>query len=435
VIGQKCRELLERRWRAQISALRSRQGIWRYSRAAQFGDPRQGWKLHVSATILSAGDAYARVSPILREHRAFFKVPAELRFLAELNSGAGGYSQIGKFVTVYTTSSDEASILAAKLHAATRGVAAPRIPFDARYRRNGLVYYRYGAFTPGVDGKRSYILDAKGKPYLDRCGPGRAVPHWAKDPFQSQRRLRRRKSSGPIGLEYVVRKALAQRGKGGVFEALDLAAYPARLVVIKQGRRHGDTDWDGDDGFARVKREGRTLRQLRVAGIPVPEPFREFRRGGDQFLVLEKIPGRALLPRLRQQPQRPSCRAAMRILDELGPLLSKLHAAGWVWRDCKPPHIFRHGGAIRLIDFEGACLIDETDVLPWGSPNYVPPIYHGKFSRRPGTLEDDYALGVIAFQFATGEFPPLGSRRRHALFHRTGCPDFLRVKIESLLRY
>ena len=246
---------------------------------------------------------------------------------------------------------------------------------------------------------------------------------------------RPRKSSGPIGLEYLVRKALAQRGKGGVFEALDLAAYPARLVVIKQGRRHGDTDWNGEDGFARVKREGRTFRQLRVAGIPVPEPFRQFKHWGDQFLVLEKIPGRALLPRLRQQPQRPSYRAAPRILDELGPLLLKLHAAGWVWRDCKPAHIFRHRGEIRLIDFEGACLIDETDVLPWGSPNYVPPIYHGKFSRRPGTMEDDYALGVIAFQFATGEFPPLGSRRRRALFRRSGCPDFLRIQIESLLRY
>jgi len=66
-----------------------------------------------------------------------------------------------------------------------------------------------------------------------------------------------------------------------------------------------------------------------------------------------------------------------------------------------PRTFFLHRGAIRLIDFEGACLIDETDVLPWGSPNYVPPIYHGKFSRRPGTLEDDYALGVIAFQFAS----------------------------------
>jgi len=50
-------------------------------------------------------------------------------------------------------------------------------------------------------------------------------------------------------------------------------------------------------------------------------------------------------------------------------------------------------------------------------------------------MEDDYALGVIAFQFATGEFPPLGSRRRHAVFRRSGCPEFLQIQIESLLRY
>jgi len=430
-----CRGQLERRWRARVRDLRIRQGIWRYSRAAHSNDARQGWKLHVSATLFSAGDVYARVSRILREHGALFKVPSELGFLAELNSGAGGYSQIGKFLTVYTGSSDEASILAAKLHAATRGLIAPKIPFDARYRYNSLVYYRYGAFAPGVDGKRSYILDSKGKRHLDRCGPGRAVPHWAKDPFRSHQRVRSRKSCGPIGLEYLVRKALAQRGKGGVFEALDLSVFPIRLVVVKQGRRHGDTDWNGEDGAARVKGEGGILRRLRAAGIPVPEVFRMFGQEGNQYLVLEKLLGQALVPRRGEHPSRPSWRQAWRILDEITPLLCKLHATGWVWRDCKPSHIFRHRGTLRLIDFEGACRIDETDRLPWGSPNYVPLIYHGEFSRRAGTLEDDYALGVIAFQFMCGEFPPRNSRRRSAFYRRAGCPASLRAQIEDLLRY
>ena len=241
--------------------------------------------------------------------------------------------------------------------------------------------------------------------------------------------------SGPFGLDFLVFKAFTGRGKGSVFEALELLASAARLVVIKQGKRHGDTDWNGEDGYARVKREGRILRVLQGVGIPVSKIFREFNHCGHRYLILEKICGRPLLPPRRQQPVKPSWRRASEILAKLGPLLSKLHAAGWVWRDCKPAHILRHRGAIRLIDFEGACLIDETDVLPWGSPNYVPPIYHGKFSRRPGTMEDDYALGVIAFQFATGEFPPLDSRRRRILFHRSGCPDFLRVQIESLLRH
>jgi serine/threonine protein kinase len=88
---------------------------------------------------------------------------------------------------------------------------------------------------------------------------------------------------------------------------------------------------------------------------------------------------------------------------------------------------------VRFIDFEGACRKGQTELLPWGSPDYVPPRYHGKFSRRAGTLEDDYALGVIAFQFLSGKFPPAAAHHRAALFKRTRCPEPLREKIDRLL--
>jgi serine/threonine protein kinase len=114
-------------------------------------------------------------------------------------------------------------------------------------------------------------------------------------------------------------------------------------------------------------------------------------------------------------------------------MLSRMHAAGWTWRDCKPSHILVHRGTVRLIDFEGACRIGQTELPPWGSPDYVPPQFHGKFSRRAGTLEDDYALGVIAFQFLSGKFPPAAGPRRAALYRRSNCPIPLRRKIDRLL--
>jgi len=233
----------------------------------------------------------------------------------------------------------------------------------------------------------------------------------------------------------LVKKAFAQRGKGGVFEGLDLSVFPARMVVLKQGRRHGDTDWTGDDGAKRVKREGQILRRLRTAGLPVAEVLRTFGQEGNQYLVLERIVGQPLLPRGTRQPSTASWRRAQSVLDLLEPFLAKLHAAGWVWRDCKPAHVLRHRVEIKLIDFEGACRIDETDRAPWGSPDYVPPIYHGKFSRQPGTLEDDYALGVIAFQFLGGDFPASSARMRRSVYRRTDCPVGLRNRIEALLRY
>ena len=156
---------------------------------------------------------------------------------------------------------------------------------------------------------------------------------------------------------------------------------------------------------------------------------------GNRYLVLEKITDRPLLPAKRMQPARTSWRQAEKILDHLGSMLDKVHAAGWVWRDCKPSHILFHGGKLRLIDFEGACRIGETEILPWGSPDYIPPPNREKFSRRAGTLEDDYALGVIAFQFLSGKFPPRSSRRRASIYKETRCPDRLRSRIERMLRF
>jgi serine/threonine protein kinase len=231
----------------------------------------------------------------------------------------------------------------------------------------------------------------------------------------------------------LVFKAIAQRGKGGVYEAIDLSVLPVRRVIIKEGRRHGETNWDGRDGYALVRHEAQVLRKLRAAGLPVPEIFREFTQNGNRYLVLERIAGRPLLAATRAQPPQPSWRRAERILEQLAPLLSRMHAAGWTWRDCKPSHIFVQRGALRFIDFEGACRHDRTELLPWGSPDYIPPRYQKKYSRCAGTREDDYALGVIAFQFLSGEFPPAATHRRAALYKRTRCPEPLRKKIDRLL--
>lgn len=428
---------LEKRWRRRLTTLSACDRVWRYSRLPRSDDPLQGWKIHLSATLLTANEVFSRVRPILVRRDAWFKVAAHLEFLTQLNAGLTEFSQVGKFLTVYPRTTGEAVELARELHAATRGLAGPQIPFDARYRKNSLVYYRYGCFRASVKGAAApgLITDLTGKSHLDRRAPGCAVPRWLDDPFNKPHsRVDHSQYGGPLAPDYLPFRAISQRGKGGVYEAVDLSVSPARRVIIKEGRRHGETTWDGEDGCERVKREGRVLRALRRAGIPVPQVFRELNRAGNHYLVLEKITCRTLISPRKMQPAKPSWQRALRVLDQLGAVLARIHETGWVWRDCKPSHIFLRGGAIRLIDFEGACRIDERRVSPWGSPNYVPVVYRGEFYRRAGTLEDNYALGVVAFQFMAGEFPPRHAGRRRVLFQRSGCPDFLRVQIENLLR-
>ena len=171
------------RWLTLVKRLPLSDGVWSYSRPVRPDDPTQGWKLHVSATILSSVEIFARIEPILRKTGVLFKVPHRLESLKSLNSGSAGFSQIGKFLTVYTRSTDEFLKLAPALHRATSGRHGPRVPFDAQYCKNSLVFYRYGTFRNSPNGRVGFVRSPSGKRYRDKCAPGRAVPGWLKDPF------------------------------------------------------------------------------------------------------------------------------------------------------------------------------------------------------------------------------------------------------------
>ena len=157
---------LKSRWEGLLSRFlpvaTEQASIWRYSRWALPCDAEQGWKLHVSATILTAGSVLQTAAPLLAERGVLYKAPDSLSELEKLNSGVVyGYTQVGKFLTVYPRTDEEAVLLAAALDRVTRGMDAPPVPFDMKYRAGGCVYYRYGAFKPldfeGRNGERSRL--------------------------------------------------------------------------------------------------------------------------------------------------------------------------------------------------------------------------------------------------------------------------------------
>jgi hypothetical protein len=90
----------EREWQRLCDAylpIRVKGSIWRYSRSRIRGDLSQGWKLHVSATILSACPIFRLIAPYLKRRDIWFKAPKSLAELQKLNSGIFyGFSQIGK---------------------------------------------------------------------------------------------------------------------------------------------------------------------------------------------------------------------------------------------------------------------------------------------------------------------------------------------------
>jgi len=413
--------------------------MWKFSRVPDQNDPEQGWKLHVSATILSATEVFAAVSPYLHSKGVMFKAPVSLYELQKLNSGSlYGYSQIGKFITVYPRNSDEAVSLARELHRLTHELPAPVVPFDHHYQPNGCVYYRYGAFKviqiENSDEKRSYWMrDTEGNLIPDNR-ESTDVPAWISNPFETSENGTRevhRAESTPLETTFKAYEAVAQRGRGGVYKAIDLSSISARNCILKEGRKYGEVDWDGRDGAWRVLHEGRVLEALNRAGLSVPCLYSSFRIEENSYIVIELVDGISLNDSLRRRRRRLSIRQVLRYAIEISSLVAQIHQAGWVWRDCKPGNIMiTRDGTLKAIDFEGACPIDQPDRAPWGTRRFVPPEWAKAFTRQSRSPRDLYALGAIIYLMLTGAPPEESSNKP-----KRKIPKDLQRVVDSLLSH
>ncbi len=384
--------------------------IWRFNRKPHPGDVEQGWKLHVSATVLNAHRVLERIAPTLLRRGIQFKAPASLAELKRLNSGLHySYSQIGKVITVYPRSDEEAAVIARTLHKLTRNMSAPAVPFDLRYKSGSNLYYRYGAFRSlEIDlpnGERvSAVKDLSGNLVPDRYGLENAQPAWAANPFPSRRA--RVSKDNPLKTTFHVFRALSQRGKGGVYQAVDLSVNPARLCLLKEGRKAGELGWDGRDGRWRVKHEQVVLNSLRELEVDVPRVYSSFEVAGNYYIVTEFVDGESLHSFLRRKKRRLTIAKTLKYGIQLSAFISQIHKAGWVWRDCKPSNlILTKRGELRSLDFEGACPINQPDRMPWMTPGFTPPVTRGEGRANSAAYDDLFALGTVLFLLLTGRIP------------------------------
>jgi hypothetical protein len=416
---------LEKRWR-ELSAIYLPvclpSSIWRYSRPPQKTDAQQGWKLHVSATVTCASRILEKVGPLLSTRGIQFKGPVSLAELGRLNSGLHyGYAQIGKCLTVYPRNDREAVEIAELLDALTSGLPSPSVPFDFRLTPNSAVHYRYGAFQYDQtgDGSRTCVLRGpRGEIIPDKRNSAQ-FPDWVQNPFETRKASVNFENPNPLSTTFQVFCALSQRGKGGVYLAIDSTSKPERLCVIKEGRRDGEQGWDGSDGFWRVRNEKRNLPILRSKNVAVPQVYSSFELEGNFYLVTEFVEGPNLQSLLGRRKNRLSLSRALHYGIQIADMLSRIHAAGWVWRDCKPSNlVVCKDGTLRPLDFEGACPEGDSSPLNWATPAFAAPeICESTY--RPSINEDLYSLGVVLYYLLAGRYPdpvdliPLGKVRQH----------------------
>jgi serine/threonine protein kinase len=403
----------------------STDGFWSRVTPEGYRFQQQGWKLHVSATPLSAPVVLARCATVLIRNDCAFKFARDLAHVHALVDVHCPRGSGGKFITAYPTDDDQLRQVAAELDEATQDLHGPQILSDRQLRPRSLVHYRYGvaAAEPVLtnDGAFESVLVAPdGSAVPDRRKAWFCPPGWASSPFPDGATAAPDSKPGAVQLadRFVVRRALAHANKGGVYEATDTQTQAQ--VVIKHARMHVGADLDGTDSRDDLRYEAAMLDTFAPLGIS-PAKIAVFEQQGDLFLAEDLIPGVRLRnwadARARRQPDAESGSRMIRMAAELAELLQQAHSTGLVLRDFNPNNLMvTPDEHFRLIDLECAvhpgARVKRRWTMGYAAPEQAEAPYFGP---APGREADLFSLGATLFFLLTGAaplFPPDIPQRR-----------------------
>ncbi len=165
---------------------------------------------------------------------------------------------------------------------------------------------------------------------------------------------------------------------------------------------------EGEDPAAIVGFEMEQMILPRLSGPHVPRFIASAGFERQPYIVMERIAGESLLPRLRKLPLP---------IDEIAPLgariataIDALHRQHVIHLDVKPSNILmRPSGEAVLVDFglshhdQMPDLMEEEFRLPYGTAPYMAP--EQAMGVRGEPRSDLFALGVLLYFFTTGERP------------------------------
>jgi serine/threonine-protein kinase len=204
---------------------------------------------------------------------------------------------------------------------------------------------------------------------------------------------------------YTIEGEIGRGGMGVVFAARDLALK--RRVAIKV--------LPPELAFRqeikiRFMREAQTAARLSHPHIvPIHAVGDE---GGLVYFVMGYVDGESLAARLKRRHALPA-EEVRRIMKETADALGMAHAMGVIHRDIKPDNILLEGTRRRVMvtDFGIAKALSEAGPgtltgtgIAIGTPHYMSP-EQAAGEREIDARSDLYALGVVAYEMATGELP------------------------------
>jgi hypothetical protein len=399
----------------------------------------QGWKLHVSATPLSAPLVLHSAAQVLLEAGCHFKFARNLDLVQSSTWVGYNRAQAGKFITAYPADEDEFHRLAIQLCDVTVGMPGPRILSDRPYRPDSIVQYRFGAFK-GVsvltnDGTfEARLQTPTGDLVTDHRRPWFSPPPWV-NPMTPRDAAPIREtvpapvngtsSSKPVLADgrFEVLRALRHSARGGVYQAFDTkTGYP---VLIKAARAHIGADRRGEDSRALLAYEAKVLAELSPL---TPSVVCMFDTADHTFLAEDFVEGQSLTHHIAATVRHADLSQQRELALALVKLVQGVHQRGWVLRDLSSNNIIlTPGRQLVLVDVEHA--VREHDVVSRiYTPGFAAPEILGspEFGYAPGPEADAFALGSILIHLLLASPPAF-------LKHEGGGGPTLSARIARLL--
>ncbi|MER5299319.1 class III lanthionine synthetase LanKC [Streptomyces lasiicapitis] len=387
---------------------RTERGGWVNLHRAGAQLPRQGWKIHASATADSAEHVVDTVWEHCVRHGICFKFLRSSLLFHQVNSKQAPRPAGGKLVTVYPADDAELERTLTDLTELLRGVEGPYVLSDLRWEDGGPLYVRYGGFdlaychapdgsyVPAVEGPGGVLVP-------DVRGTSFRVPPWVEPPAFLAARIEASRAAAPGGFPYRVEKALHFSNGGGVYRAVEKDT--GRRVVLREARPHAGLDDRGADAVTRLDHEQTMLERL--AGLAcVPRLHARTRHWEHHFLVEELIEGETLAEAIgRRHPlfrdatdEREVAAYTEWALDVLGRIeraIAELHAQGVVFGDLQPGNVMvRPDGSVCLVDFETAFEAAPSEGGEDRGPALGTPGFTARWARS-GRAVDTYGLAAL----------------------------------------
>ena len=356
------------------------------------GLPDQGFKIHISATVLNCTKILEKIAPLLLKDQVYFKVIRNIALLEQLNSGIISYFQIGKFMTIYPPTPDIAFELATRLDELTCEFDSIIIPSDLQFGDNSNIFIRYGLFSSS----KEKLKDRDNIEHDDKRD-GNPIPNWIQyNPFKDIRTsikdiLKEKK--------IVITKVLRQRGKGGVYEALRMPNNPREIaskIILKEGRYLGEISDQGICGFVLIENESRALRMLQGESF-APKVIDNFSTTKNKFLVMEKLDGISL-SRFINKSSSISLDICESVTTKIAKILQKCHNRGIYICDLSPDNIII-GNCIYIVDWELSVFEDSLvpPRLNFGKRGFFIPSYEQNVSTETLIERDVFAFSRIMY--------------------------------------